>query len=344
MNTQQPSGSVQPFKRTLWAIVLSESVYALLHFALGLTSPIGFLLAFIVPLAGILPLSLHLDRAMRRLESSNAELSAANEALERVSEDKTRLLSVIAHDLRGPVANLKGSLDLLHSGALSAEELRGMAGDLSHQTAHTLDMMDNTLGWAASQLKGIEPNIQAVSIDALIRTLAETYAPIAAAKSVRIRIAGKRSLSAQADPDMLHAVLRNLISNAVKFSEPGQVISLTTTVEGGGRLRVAVTDQGRGMDPDTLRQALDPERFASQRGTAREKGTGIGLSLSLRFARAMGLDVEAVSGTGQGSQFALVWPADRSYLSHAKVQQKTEQQPRRRYRRQPDPAALPSQG
>ncbi|MGB0711951.1 MAG: sensor histidine kinase [Gammaproteobacteria bacterium] len=343
MNTHLPIWLNHPLKLTLWAVLLSELVYGLLHALLDLDLAAGFLVAFVIPVAGILPLSWLLDRVMAQLNAKHAALATEHEHLHRISEDKTRLLSVIAHDLRGPVANLKSALDLLHAGAMSTEELRDMAGELCHQTAHTLDMMDNTLRWAASQMKGIEPEIKTVALDGLIRGLAETYAPMAAAKSVRIRIAGQRGLAAQADPDMLHAVLRNLLSNAVKFSEPDQIISLTANMEAGGRLRVAVTDQGVGMDPEALRHALNPERFNTQRGTAKEKGTGIGLSLCVRFAKAMGLEMEAVSGIGQGSQFALTWPADRSYAGHGRMHRRAEQQPRRRYRRQPDPAALPCQ-
>lgn len=241
------------------------------------------------------------DKAAQ-LEQQTVELTALNTF-------KTKLFSIISHDLRAPVYALK---DLFNNAAeknITPEEVRELIPDAANDLSFTAGLMENLLQWAKSQMQENEIKPQALNISDLVSEITKLYRLQADAKKVFIESRIKDPVYVFADKDMVSLILRNLLSNAIKFTPESGQISLEAHETHDAFVEICVRDNGMGMSSETL-QKINENNFFTTKGTASESGTGLGLMLCKEFLAKNGGRMFVESKEGKGSLFSFTLPAN----------------------------------
>ena len=245
------------------------------------------------------------------LIKAHAEIVLQRDALAEANQSKNKLFSVISHDMRSPLNSLQGLFALLQDGHLSVEELQQLLPELAQRLGQTHSLLDNLLIWARSQLEGIRTHPAALNLIPLIYETQQLVISQADHKQIRIEVDAPPSLEAYADLDMVMIVLRNLLTNAVKFTNERGTIRIVAFRQ-HDFVHIAIKDNGTGISEEDQRQ-LFAESTASTTGTQGEKGTGLGLLLSKDFVEKNGGTIFVESHLNVGSTFTFTVPA------HAKV-------------------------
>ena len=244
-----------------------------------------------------------LERQRLLLEAEHAKLLDRTAQLDEANAAKEKLFSVIGHDLRGPVGNVKQSLALLEDGTLSSEEFQDLQGDLRRGVDHVHASLENLMEWAAAQMGSLHPRFEAVPLRETAATALNLLSALAEEKGITLRDDLPAGAAVRADAHQLEAVLRNLLSNAIKFTPLGGRVGLTAREE-GGMWRITVRDTGVGMAPERAASLFQARSdYRSTPGTRNEKGLGLGLQICRDFVRAHGGTITAESEPGRGSAF-----------------------------------------
>jgi signal transduction histidine kinase len=249
--------------------------------------------------------------ADRNLQISNAikKLSESEKELQRLNMSKDRIFSVVAHDLRNPVAAVTGFSELLYDNfeQFPAETQKEYLMQIVQGTQRIQNLLENLLIWARAQMKAVkyEPEVLKVKnvVDDCIR---ETKANLDHKKvSCQVRI--DRRCVVFADKAMIHAVFRNLIMNAIKFSFPGGKIWVKSSTS-DRECRVSVTDQGIGIQPEIQAKLFNVNEVVSTPGTTGESGSGLGLVICKDFMEKNMGSITVESEPGNGSSFIVSLP------------------------------------
>lgn len=233
-----------------------------------------------------------------------------NEELKRTISNRDKMYSVIAHDLRSPMASIRMVLNLVVS-AISPDvigkEMFELLDKANKESEETHDLLDNLLKWTKSQTGRINVVYQDFDINEVIPGVVEIFSMIAFTKKIKLEYKpNSDKLVVRADNDMLKTVVRNFLSNAVKFSPEGSTIEIITGTEGDGYAKISIRDHGVGIAPERLEGLF--HKGETTYGTSGEEGSGLGLQLCADFARKNGGDVMVESVLGQGSTFSVLVP------------------------------------
>jgi len=228
-----------------------------------------------------------------------------NESLAQLNRTKDRLFSIIGHDLRGPVANLRTLLNLVAGKHVAPEEFVGLAPRLAQQVAQIHDTLENLLQWSLTQMKGLTRHPTQIEVATLLQRMVEVMRPAAQEKGIQIHMdLPAHSLKVYADDNQLQLVLRNLLHNALKFTP--QYGSITVGVQRVEEwIEVFVTDTGIGISPDRLPYLFNAAHTQSTSGTLGEKGTGLGLILCKEMVEANEGKLTVKSEVNKGSTFTI---------------------------------------
>lgn len=221
--------------------------------------------------------------------------------LESLNQLKTKLFSVISHDLRGSLGSVTQIARMGTSGKLSDEQLKDLMPDFSDQLERTSELMENLLNWSKSQLHGESFKTEDFDVTELIANKQRLFQNKLSAKNIRMNIKTHKSAYAFADEAMVDIVVRNLISNAIKFCDQGGQITLDHYYH-AEELVVSVEDNGRGISQEEKDKIFRNEHFTKP-GTAHEKGTGLGLMLCKEYVEKNGGKLWFESYLGRGSTF-----------------------------------------
>ena len=240
--------------------------------------------------------------AKRIIEKQNAELKAT-------LSNRDKMYSVIAHDLRSPMASIRMVLNLIVQ-STSAEkvgpELYMLLDQANRESEEVHDLLDNLLKWTKSQTGRLNVVLQELDLNDIVPGVVEIFDVIAQTKHITLELKKTDApLKVTADNDMLKTVLRNFMSNAVKFSPENSTIQIIMANE-GDFARVSVKDQGVGIAADRLGSIF--HKGETTYGTGGEEGSGLGLQLCQDFARKNGGDCYVESVEGQGSTFSFTIP------------------------------------
>jgi signal transduction histidine kinase len=238
---------------------------------------------------------------------SQGLLKAKADDLERINQTKNKMFSIISHDLKAPIASIQSYLDILSHIDIDQTDRIKIRGDLMLMTQNTDIMLSNLLMWSRSQMEGMRLDKKLVKVADIISPVIEVFQSIASQKGVQLSCAVDTDLQIFADKDMLQLVVRNILSNAIKFTHPQGSVDLTATCE-KSTCRIIIQDTGIGMS-DTTKGSIFSVKAISSYGTNNERGVGLGLSLSKEFTELQGGSIDFESEPGIGTTFYITMPS-----------------------------------
>lgn len=220
---------------------------------------------------------------------------------------KNRLVSILAHDIRNPLNSSLGLLQLFHEKAISKEELIDLSHQLRDSTESVSLLLDNILSWVGQQEGEFQANLASFDVAPLLQDLEGQLLHQMKQKSQVLKIENQlKESSIVSDQNMVNLILRNLLTNAIKFSPAGSEIMLVCH-EKEDSYCFEVVDQGPGMNAEKL-QELQQGKAISKMGTENEKGSGLGLSLSREFVNLLEGKMTFYSKEGEGTRVELCLP------------------------------------
>jgi len=242
------------------------------------------------------------------------EIQTQRDELAKLNYQKDKFFEIIAHDLKSPFNALLGFSHILSTQAkqLDADKVAEY-GALIHRAAdQAFKLLKDLLDWSRLQLDRIEFNPAAFDVSKVIKTNLPRYEPVAASKGIKIDGDALKELEVYADPYMVDTILRNLISNAIKFTETGGKIFIGANKK-GQCVEVSVKDNGVGISPEKIEHLFTLGQKISTKGTHNESGTGLGLQLCNELVERQGgeLFVESIEGKESTFRFTLPVPPKR---------------------------------
>lgn len=230
------------------------------------------------------------------------EIKKRSQELEQLNQVKDKFLSIVSHDLRSPITALSAILNLAEQKNLTPEEFKQLTGELRKQFDNARTFISNLLDWALLQMDKLK--IQPLKVD-LAAAVEENVKMVESLQMKQIHFISDvpEGVYGWADPNMLNLILRNLLLNAVKFSEIGGKVEVTCKDFDKQFFVIAVKDYGVGISPEVQRLLFDKSSGYSSRGTANEKGTGLGLILCKEFIEKNGGKIWFESEEWSGSTF-----------------------------------------
>jgi signal transduction histidine kinase len=243
----------------------------------------------------------------RKTTRLNKIINQQKRELEQLSRVKDRIFSVVSHDMRTPVNSLMSFIQLLEEGTIEQDKLSRYAASLKNNLTYTSSMMENLLNWAASQMQGFNPYLEALEVNPVINDVIDSLKDSANSKGVTVQNNICPSTFCKADMNMFSLVLRNLISNSIKFTPQNGLITLNCATENQG-VQILISDNGIGMSEEQVNHFNKPGyqgAGVSTLGTNKEKGTGLGLLLCRTFMSLMDSHITVQSEKSKGSQFTL---------------------------------------
>ena len=245
---------------------------------------------------------IELVAAKRLIQKQNRELLAT-------INNRDKMYSVIAHDLRSPMASIRMVLNLAVAtipADIVGEEIFGLIDKANKESEEVHDLLDNLLKWTKSQTGRLNVVLQDLDLNDIIPGVVDIFEMIAQTKNIKLNLVHSDTpIIVRADNDMLKTVVRNFMSNAVKFSPEGSSIDILMTTE-GDFAKVSVRDHGVGIAADRLGSIF--HKGETTYGTGGEEGSGLGLQLCQDFARKNGGDCTVESVEGEGSTFSVLVP------------------------------------
>ncbi|SFW32648.1 tetratricopeptide repeat-containing sensor histidine kinase [Chitinophaga sancti] len=247
-----------------------------------------------------------LNNRNRRVQQQNQIILDQNAALESGNQVKDKIFSVISHDLRAPLGILEGMLFLLRDEKMSQEQFNMFVEELWRDVKNTSAMMDNLLQWANTQMKGIRVMADDFNITALLDSEFELLQTLAKQKNIRLNHHLPSVIHVYADKDMIRMVVRNLVSNAIKFTPKNGRITVDYKLM-ADKVEMIVKDNGIGIAAEDQSKVFS-NIYYSTTGTQNEKGCGLGLPLSKDFIQRNNGQIWFHSNKEKGTSFHFTLP------------------------------------
>ncbi len=270
---------------------------------------VGAAMVGMIGLALLLP-SIGLWVMFRRLRSNNVELKKSQTRAQASDKAKSEFISTVSHELRTPLTSIKGSLDMLNSGKVT--ELTGPAQRLvamATKNASILNLLVNDLlDFEKLDTGNLEMNKRPTDLAMLVRDELETIESYGTGQDIKYHFNGDDSaLLAHVDPDRIAQVVRNLVSNAAKFSPEGAKVEVSVQ-EHNGLVRVEVKDAGCGISEEDQDRIFEKFTQVDSSNTRKHNGTGLGLAISKEIVNAHDGEIGVKSSIGKGSVFYFILP------------------------------------
>lgn len=240
--------------------------------------------------------------SLRQAVQNSDMLQVQSERLEEGNQIREQLISVLAHDLRSPIASLEAIVSAFEQDYLGAEDLLALIQQLRPELTKTSLQLNQVLVWAQRQMSSAL-RMEPFSVAAIAEQSLEWVQERAKVKQVELRQALEMELCCLGDPELIHIVLRNLLVNAVKYCRKDDQVILFAYEE-AGEVVLGVQDTGLGMSPETLEKLRQHQRLASMAGTDAEQGFGLGLLLCHIYLQRMQSQLFIDSVLGEGSTFS----------------------------------------
>lgn len=243
----------------------------------------------------------------------NSKILKENEKrLKKLNSTKDKLFSIIAHDLKSPFNTILGFSELIMDEIKNndLEKVNLYAGLIRDSSARTLTLVENLLDWSRTQTGKIAIKLKNTELKSIVDNSIQLLSDRAMQKSITLINKIPEQLSTLVDQDMFNVIIRNLISNAIKFTDKGGNITISS-LEDENQIRIIVEDSGIGIDSARLKDLFQLGENHSTVGTKKERGTGLGLIVCKEFVEKLGGIIWAESELGQGSRFCFTVPLNK---------------------------------
>lgn len=249
------------------------------------------------------------EKLEQMVEERTQELTNLNIKLNELNATKDKFFSIIAHDLKNPFNSLIGYSDLLLLNAenITLEKVKRYAELMNGSAKDAYNLLGNLLEWSRIQTGKIESHPVKIKPLELINEIKFLYEPLALAKEINLEVTIKKEDTAFADKEMIKTILRNLITNAIKFTYPNGTVEISTLKKGEFML-FTISDNGCGIEPNHVQKLFNIDSKLSKNGTSNEKGTGLGLILCKEFIEMNGGEIYVESQLEKGSIFTFSLP------------------------------------
>ncbi|MFN4007891.1 MAG: sensor histidine kinase [Chitinophagaceae bacterium] len=254
-----------------------------------------------------------IEKQQQKLASSYQAVMENTALLNQSNETKSKLLSIIAHDLKGSMGNMRQILSLMDAGIdMDVTERKLWIHTLKETAAKTQQLLNNLLLWSRSQLGNLQVRFEHVNINKLVHEQVQYLHEMAVDKKVTYVNQVPDYLYAWADINMTGVILRNLLANAMKYVYENGTVTVRASVDlHSSMVKIEVEDNGIGMEPAQI-EHLFTVNTKSTLGTNKEQGSGLGLLLCSEFAKQQGGYMQVTSILGKGSIFCCVLPVAKT--------------------------------
>lgn len=249
------------------------------------------------------------------LYHKTAKLVENEKKLRNINETKDKLFSIIGHDLRGPIGAFQGLLTLYREGEIDGDDFLQFIPKLGADIDNISFTLNNLLSWGQTQMNGSVTKPSIVPLSSLVNDNINLLTEIAKAKSITVTNKVEQSVMSWSDSNQVDIVIRNLISNAIKFTQNDGLITLSA-IERSTTWEVSVRDNGVGMDQETQKKIFQKNSNITTYGTNDEKGTGLGLSLCKEMVEKNNGKIWVESALSEGTCFYFTLPKVRDKSSH----------------------------
>lgn len=246
------------------------------------------------------------DLAMKLFEGriQNKLLNQKQQRLEELSHTQTRIISIVSHDVRNPLGSLRSMLDMMEAGMLEPDETAELITVGKRQVDSTTEMLNNLVDWGSVQLQNRPTEKRPINLHNLVTSKFAKFQVAARLKANQLVNDVPAGFTVESDENALRFVLRNLVSNAMKFTEGGR-ITVSACHDEAGRACIRVADTGVGMTGEVRGRLFDANHRQSTPGTQREKGSGLGLVLVKEYLEKLGGTLDVRSEPGRGTTVEL---------------------------------------
>ncbi len=255
--------------------------------------------------------NIELQKNKEMIEKQSEELADKNKELVEMNESRDKFSSIIAHDLRSPFQTFLGLSAILkedYYDLKDSEKLQYIT--MLQETAQkSFDLLENLLYVSVSRIGKLDFSPTKMSVGEIANKVTRLFAVSAEGKKIRLKNNVSETAEAFADRSMIEIVIRNLVNNALKYTDENGTVEISS-VTNDGRIRIEIKDNGTGMDENTRENIFNANIIKSQKGTKGEKGTGLGLGLCKEFVEKNGGSIRVESEYGIGSRFIVELPTD----------------------------------
>ncbi len=250
--------------------------------------------------------NLEVEEQRREIEEKAALLEKQTHELTELNQVKNKLFSVIAHDLKTPMYALRNMFQNMQRYKVPAHEIEEMLPGIVNEMSYVTGLMDNLLQWAKTQMQKDTVHPEVLNLELMVAEVFTQQQLQATSKHILLQSTITEPVYCFADREMIKLVLRNLVSNAIKFTPQHGNIQVSATIM-TAQVKVFVKDSGIGMNERRVQQIFG-NHFITTHGTDNESGTGIGLKLCKEFLEKNGGEIFVQSVQGKGSVFSFTLP------------------------------------
>jgi signal transduction histidine kinase len=226
--------------------------------------------------------------------------------LKQINHVKDRMFSIISHDLRGPVASLKGLIEFMKSESLTAQESEMVVKELKQSVGGIDMLLENLLVWAQIQIRGdVSSKSESIHVQTIANEIIFIATNAAQQKNIELTTLIEDDLIILADRNHISLIIRNLVNNAIKFTPQNGKVVIEASKQPNGKVKLCVEDNGVGMTQDEIAKLFNVEKTYSQLGTENEKGSGLGLMFVKEYIQNLGGNFTITSTKGKGSRFCV---------------------------------------
>lgn len=241
------------------------------------------------------------------LKEANSNILSITEELMRINDVNNKLLSIIAHDIKSPLASISTTLDMLSDGELDNEEMKEIGKSLKEKINSTSIFLDNLLNWATSQFNSEKSNFTEFNLYESVQRVVTNWGYLFKSKNNVVENLIDKNIKVFFDNNLIKFVVRNILLNANKFTENGKIKITFNPVQH----QLKIIDNGCGMGEETRKNLFNWEERVSTPGTKGESGSGLGLKVCYDMLKQKNADITVESKIGAGSEFTIHLPTKK---------------------------------
>lgn len=233
------------------------------------------------------------------IQADITEQKEREEELRKLVATRDMYFSIIAHDLRGPIGSFAGLTEMMNTSSLDKESEKEIISELAKLSKSTFELLENLLIWARSQRGDVALNLTQINLSTLVEIVLSPLKTLAQQKNISLINEVKDGTTVFADSEALSLIIRNIVSNSIKFTKSGGRV-LVSSKKRDNLMEISIIDNGIGMPKEVADRLFTSDGYQTRRGTDNEKGSGLGLMMSSDFVKRMGgeIKVESIENIG----------------------------------------------